>query len=158
MNTAHLESGEVLREIHNQCPVIPGMRVKVDLKNKSITIHDPLLTDEAGKKVWERLSLLIEKHKGKLGISKPAPDAKVDFTPDNLKETLYWMKRATDGGEFSLAEVVRNSINNSDLPSYEEIAELPGKRKAQPFWLTESKLDDEDRYVDVVDTTKKVSV
>ncbi len=146
-NVAHLEPGAVLRQVHQAAPIIPGMRVRVDVANRTLTVYDPLKETEEGQKIWARISAIFEQNEEVFGADiKPVDSSRVEFSVDAVKEWLYWMRRAINAGH------AIKTPESSEIPTLEEVKKLPGKRQAEPWNITSASKPASERFTDVVET------
>ncbi len=122
--TAHRDKSEVLKRLAYEVPMIPGKVIALDSDAKKGCIFDPLGSGE-GKAILEKINAIAKDTGGEVTAAHPTENYVLDV--HGVKEWLYWMRRQVDAG---MATVVPGSAN---LPTLEQIAELPGRRRADPF-------------------------
>lgn len=105
-------------------PDIPGMRMKLDCKSRTLTVWDPL-GDEENEDLRERV-LGIDKDV--FGTQrKPHPTVVKEKLDDNdLKTILAWIAAAHDGKK------LRNE-GGGKIPSKEAVEAMPGRREINQF-------------------------
>jgi len=130
---------------------IPGQHVAVDTDKMEGVIFDPL-GSPTHEVLWENMERIMDSHKQEFGAGKkkPKPTSKVALTADTLKDWLWEMLCIVEAGQGVLAS------GSDQLPTRDEIAKLPGRRRRDPWnsgaQLGTGKQGDEHlvKYVDVV--------
>jgi hypothetical protein len=147
-NVSHLEPSAELRQLHGITNVIPGIRIQIDEKRQLIRVHDPLETTEDGKAILAKIRAFFAANKGKFEDGKATPESTDEWTKDNVKNWLYWMRRALDAGH------AIKTPESESLPSLAAIRAMPGKRIAEPF--NNNTREDDSRYADIVEDKQPV--
>jgi len=127
-------TGDELVESLGMLPDIPGMHIIADGRRKRLVILDPL-ADPKNAELREKVSKIIkESWRREEGPEKTVIIENASDT--QIKTWLFWMRRLVEG-----APVVQErrgtsggpqaKIVSGKLPSYEEIAALPGKTRIE---------------------------
>lgn len=137
-----------LADLLAAAPVIPGEYIMVDLDKMEGHRFDPLRETPEGRELWEKVTPIIRRHEREFGpileLRQPAIH-KLTHDGDEggglIKDWLWAMARAVQGEH---ARIV-----SGELPSLQQIREMPGKRTRDPgnTGAQEEKLQ---KYTDVV--------
>ena len=130
LNVAHLEPGERLRALHQIAPVIPGIRICIDMDNKILSIYDPLRETEEGQRIWENIKDRVKAidSSGNIELMKRRDLSLVEFDhPRNaLKDWMFWCRRGINEG---ICEPTKES---AEWPTLESIRNSEGRRRIDP--------------------------
>jgi len=150
-NTAARNLGsEALREMAREVKVIPGQHILLDTDHARGVIYDPLLDTDDGRRVWLKLKGIISRYKHEFGsdLRPHDPSELSNLGADQIKQWLWEMRCLLDGNQAVL-------VSGSDpVPSFEEIARMPGRRLRDPM-NTGVQEKDLKKFVDVVPEGKK---
>lgn len=122
--TAHRDKLDSMKRLAYEVPVIPGKVIALNTSTKQGCIFDPLSTGE-GAKILEKINAIAKEFGDPESKAHPREDYKLDA--NGVKDWLYWMRRKLDNNEAVLVP------GSAELPTLAEIAELPGRRLADPF-------------------------
>ena len=120
-----------LKEL-SQIPEIPGMIVAIDTTPDSTgrckgAILDGL-TSPQGKAIQPRLEEIFKRNTAQLGTNyAPAEREEYELYEDDVKNWMYWMRRLSDLG------FAKKYGNDPELPTLDEIRQMPGKRLNDPW-------------------------
>ncbi|WP_417459133.1 hypothetical protein [Kordiimonas sp.] len=139
---------------------IPGIYIQVCTKTQACRLVDPLQCTPSGRELFRRIELVCKAHPELAGaqvrvmdealFAYDSPDSEFpnpQMAADTVKTWLYWMRRGV------VSKKLVPVAGYVEIPSYSEIAALPGKTDAIPADERNAK----DRYRDAVPVNVKAN-
>lgn len=125
-------------------PTIPGLRIRFNGRERTVTVYDPLTLPENATtladvhRAYDQLFLSNAAVGSAPHAGKPEPEKVYpDQSATDLKTWLHWMRRHVDEGNARLV--------SGSLPSCQEISRFQGKTLVETFQSNETTKYLEDR-------------
>jgi hypothetical protein len=128
-HVAHLRPTEVNAELYREVGDIPGIWIALDTDKKYGEILDPLKETPEGREKMAKINSVLNRYKHVSGGEKRGHDRSqhANLTVDQVKEWLHYMRQMVDD------KIALEVTGSASLPKIDEIREMPGKRRRDPF-------------------------
>jgi hypothetical protein len=124
---ARFDTHSFLKQLMSRVSEIPGICLAIDVEKAIGRRFDPLKETAEGRKIWKDVESILKEFESNIGAMRPWPEARYErMGPDQIKSWLYYMRRMIDGKKAVYA------FGSQELPTIQQIAELPGRRMMMP--------------------------